>query len=331
MRNIQISAPRERETLTRVQNGQIAFDVNPFFAQLPEALQFAPIVSACCDNENIYLLSRSYEHPIIRLDLEGAYISDFGRGLFRQTHDIISTSEGTLIVVDADAHAAYELDKQGTVLRVFGNPGHPSDSGYDANAYRKKQLKGQVIANDIGYDANWAFAESIRTILRAAPPFNKPTGIAQAENGKLFFSDGYANAAVHRFNREGGHEKTFGGPETLMVPHAICADTAGRLWVADREGNAITVFSQDGEVLAKISGNFMQPTDLFATRDEVYVAERGGGLSVFDMHLQLVTQLGYYRSPLIVHGMCSLPDRGILLLPLGSNYGQSVVKLTRIQ
>lgn len=75
----------------------------------------------------------------------------------------------------------------------------------------------------------------------------------------------------------------------------------------------------------------MQPTDLFATRDEVYVAERGGGLSVFDMHLQLVTQLGYYRSPLIVHGMCSLPDRGILLLPLGSNYGQSVVKLTRIQ
>ena len=310
MRNIQISAPRERETLTRVQNGQIAVDVNPFFAQLPEALQFAPIVSACCDNENIYLLSRSYEHPIIRLDLEGAYISDFGRGLFRQTHDIISTSEGTLIVVDADAHAAYELDKQGTVLRVFGNPGHPSD---------------------IGYDANWAFAESIRTILRAAPPFNKPTGIAQAENGKLFFSDGYANAAVHRFNREGGHEKTFGGPETLMVPHAICADTAGRLWVADREGNAITVFSQDGEVLAKISGNFMQPTDLFATRDEVYVAERGGGLSVFDMHLQLVTQLGYYRSPLIVHGMCSLPDRGILLLPLGSNYGQSVVKLTRIQ
>lgn len=43
----------------------------------------------------------------------------------------------------------------------------------------------------------------VGTIRRAAPPFNKPTGVAFAPSGDLFVSDGYGNAAIHHFTRDG--------------------------------------------------------------------------------------------------------------------------------
>lgn len=53
-----------------------------------------------------------------------------------------------------------------------------------------------------------------------------------------------------------------------------------------------------------INWKLYQPTGLWADRNYVYAAERGGGLTIIDMNLAVKAQLGFYNSPIRAHGMC---------------------------
>ena len=92
-----------------------------------------------------------------------------------------------------------------------------------------------------------------------------------------------------------------------------------RVWVGDREANSIHVFSADGEVLGYMNENLLQPTALWTDGDYMYAAERGGGLTIMDMELNVVAQLGFYNSPIRAHGMCG-NSKGELFLMLLSTY-----------
>jgi hypothetical protein len=45
-----------------------------------------------------------------------------------------------------------------------------------------------------------------------AGPFNHPTEMIYHPNGDLYFTDGYRNACVHRFTRDGRLVKSWGEP-----------------------------------------------------------------------------------------------------------------------
>jgi hypothetical protein len=71
-------------------------------------------------------------------------------------------------------------------------------------------------------------------------------------------TDGYRNARVHRFTRDGRLVKSWGTPGhgegEFHLPHSIAFDPDGKLYVADRANKRIQIFSPDGDFLGMWTG-----------------------------------------------------------------------------
>lgn len=337
MKEIHGRKDRDRLTKSTFSSGDFTYKLIPDYGEFPAGYEHIMFPCGCCDRENnLFLTSRNLDHPIVMLDPEGKYVKDFGKGLFSETHGICVTPENTLLCVDTGLHVIRELSMDGELIRDIGNLGKPSDSGFDANIWRKMQRNGYLVPSDIAFKDNtaWMFYEGLRSIKRAAPPFNRPTGVSVAPNGSIYASDGYGNASVHRFTREGALLKTWGGPGDapgrFIIPHSIWADCHNRIWVGDREGNKINVFDEDGELIACVTEGLYQPTDIFGDERYVYVAERGGGVTIFNAEdMEIVCQIGFYNSPLRAHGMCGDSDGNLYLMPLTTYDCHYLMKMVR--
>jgi hypothetical protein len=86
-------------------------------------------------------------------------------------------------------------------------------------------------------------------------PFNRCTHTALSPSGDIWVSDGYQNAAIHRYSRDGALLASFGGPGVgpgeFNLPHALAVDAGGVLYVADRENHRIQLFDDDGRYLTE--------------------------------------------------------------------------------
>ncbi|WP_406693876.1 peptidyl-alpha-hydroxyglycine alpha-amidating lyase family protein [Singulisphaera sp. Ch08] len=84
--------------------------------------------------------------------------------------------------------------------------------------------------------------------------FNQPTDVAISPSGAFFVSDGYGNARVLAFSKEGRFLKEWGkrgtGDGEFRLPHAICLDRRGRIYVGDRENDRVQIFDPEGKFLA---------------------------------------------------------------------------------
>src|SRR5919108_257074 len=124
--------------------------------------------------------------------------------------------------------------------------------------------------SDTGNVTNW-LAE------RAAGPFNHPTEMIAHPNGDIYVTDGYRNARVHRFTRDGRLVKSWGEPGNgagqFHLPHSIAYDDDGKLYVADRSNKRIQIFTPEGEFLGQWTG-MGGPNDITRGRDgNFYIAE----------------------------------------------------------
>ena len=97
--------------------------------------------------------------------------------------------------------------------------------------------------------------------------------------------------------------------------------------MGDREANSLHVFDENGEILGYMNENLYQPTGIWADEDFVYVAERGGGLTIISMDMEVVAQLGFYNSPIRAHGMCGNSKGELFLMPLSTYDRHFLMKL----
>jgi hypothetical protein len=90
----------------------------------------------------------------------------------------------------------------------------------------------------------------------AISPFRGTTDIAFAPMGRIFISDGYANARILEYTADGKKVREWGsagtGPGQFHLPHSIVADESNLLFVADRENGRIEKFDLDGKFLSEI-------------------------------------------------------------------------------
>jgi DNA-binding beta-propeller fold protein YncE len=106
--------------------------------------------------------------------------------------------------------------------------------------------------------------------------FNMPTdAFVDPRGGDIFVADGYANARVVRFDKTGQYVGEWGElgsrPGQFSVPHSICLDSKGRVYVADRNNVRIQVFDQSGELI-EVWNDLIVPMSLCATKeDEIWV------------------------------------------------------------
>ena len=222
--------------------------------QLPGGYTHPDVAAVAVNSKGrAYLFCRS-EHPVMIYERDGRFVGSWGEGMFTmRTHGITIGPDDSVYCTDDAGHSVRKFTPEGKLLLTLGdNAGTPSDSGYDGS--------------------------NLTTIVRGAPPFNRPTNLAVAPNGDLYVTDGYGNARVHRFSPSGKLLASWGepgtGPGQFMLPHGIAVDASGNVLVCDRESDRIQVFTADGRFVREIT-DVQRPTQIVVSRGLMYVSELG--------------------------------------------------------
>ncbi len=255
--------------------GKYRYELVDDWAKLSKGESFRDIGGIAIDKEdNVYLLNRS-ERPIMVLDRNGNVLRSWGEGFFKRPHGSCLGPDDSIYCTDDVNQVVGKFTREGKLLKTLGTVGQVSDTGYVQS---------------------FDFWDSLRRIVRGAPPFNRPTGVSISSKGEIYVSDGYGNARIHKFNADGklllSWGEPGGEPGQFRLPHSVRVDKRDRVWVADRENHRIQVFDAQGKFLTQWT-DFVRPTDIFIDKDDtVYVSELSNRVGVFTIDGKLLTRWG---------------------------------------
>ena len=230
--------------------GDYRYELRRDFCRLPAGQSFGLVSRVAADaQDRIYVFQRK-DPPVVVFDRDGKYLGAWGSGEVADPH-------GLKIVGDK----VYTTDRSGSVAKAFTLDGTPL-----------LELGTRGVHSDTGCEgAPWL-------AVRAAGPFNHPTEMIAHPNGDIYVTDGYRNARVHRFTREGRLVRSWGEPGKgqgqFHLPHSIAIGDAGQLYVADRSNKRIQIFTPEGGWLGEWTG-MGGPNDISRGRDgNFYIAEQ---------------------------------------------------------
>jgi DNA-binding beta-propeller fold protein YncE len=239
--------------MTQVGTGAHTDELIRAFLKLPAGEKFGVVSRVATDSQDrVYVFQRKTP-PVVVFDRDGTYLTAWGTGEVTNPH-------GLKIVDDI----VYTTDRSDSVTKSFTLDGKPL-----------LQLGQRGVHSDTGCTGSPWLAE------RAAGPFNHPTEMMAHPNGDIFVTDGYRNARVHRFTRDGRLVTSWGtpgkAPGEFHLPHSIAFDLDGKLYVADRANKRIQIFSPDGAFLGQWTG-MGGPNDITRAKDGTFViAEQEDG------------------------------------------------------
>jgi DNA-binding beta-propeller fold protein YncE len=111
--------------------------------------------------------------------------------------------------------------------------------------------------------------------------FVRPTDVAWDAQGNIYVADGYGNARVAKYDRNGKWLKNWGsrgtGQGQFNIVHGIAIDALGNVYVGDEGNKRIQVFDTEGTFKTQFT-NVGAPTALCLTRGTqqvLYVAHTG--------------------------------------------------------
>lgn len=214
------------------------YSVVPGWPQLPEGWRLGEVSGVAIDRSGDILVFHRGEHPLLKFKPDGRFVQSYAEGTVTRAHGLRVDTGHHLWTTDVGDHTVKEYDEKGKLLRVFGEKGK---AGEDASH------------------------------------FDKPANIAFTAGGDFFIADGYGNARVVKYNRNGQFVKAWGRkgtePGQFNLVHALALDSKGLLYVADRENKRVQIFDQNGKFI-KMWTHLGSPFGLFMTRDDrLYIAD----------------------------------------------------------
>jgi DNA-binding beta-propeller fold protein YncE len=263
--------------------------------KLPADLKLGAVSAVATDAaDRVYVFHRG-KHPILVFDRAGHYLRSWGDDQIQTAHGLRIDHAGHVWVTDIGNHLVMKFSAEGKLLLSLGKKG-------EAGA--------------------------------TADRFNKPTDVAVTPGGDCYVADGYGNARVVKFSPEGRFLLQWGrkgtGPGEFNLPHALCLDDHGHVYVGDRENNRIQVFDFDGRFLAewRESG---APYGLFRTpAGRLFVADgRAHWVRVLDPHGKVLGRWGERGSApgqfLVPHGVCVDPHGAVYVAEIDGHRVQKFV------
>ena len=207
------------------------FKNDNFELNLPSSIKLGDVAGISLDEkDNIYLFNRG-ENPIIVINQKGELIKTWGHGIFKNPHGAHIGHDQNIYLTDNGDHTLRKFTLDGKLLLQIGIP-----------------------------DTSPGFM--------SGKPFCRCTHSALTPEGNIIVSDGYGNASIHIFDQKGKHLKTWGNPGSLPgefnLPHNVCCDEDGWIYVADRENSRIQIFNTDGKFEKQIT-NMHRPSGLAIT------------------------------------------------------------------
>jgi len=182
--------------------------------------------------------SRPFAHGGSRLfqfDRTGKFVREIGQDSygFLVAQQVRIDSRDNIWVVDQMSSMVIKFDPNGRVQLLLGRK---------AEAERVPALP-----------LNPAAARGGRGPAGAGVPsdiFERPTDVAWDAAGNIYVADGYGNARVAEFDKNGRFIKSWGSsgaaPGQFNTVHGIVLDAQGNVYVADAGNKRIQVFDSDG-------------------------------------------------------------------------------------
>jgi hypothetical protein len=230
-------------------SGEYRYQVVEDWAKLPDGWSMPDAAAVAVDSrDQVYVFNRG-EHCMIVFDRDGNFQRSWGEGVFSRAHGLHMGPDEMLYCTDDGDHTVRKCTLDGKVLLEIGIPGKPSP-------------------------------------FMSGEPFHRCTHTALSPRGDIYISDGYGNARIHKYSPGGKLLLSWGEPGTdpgqFNLPHNVCCDPDGWVYVADRENHRVQVFNGDGKYETQWN-NMHRPCSLFVEprrQPLAYIGELGPGLAV---------------------------------------------------
>jgi DNA-binding beta-propeller fold protein YncE len=187
-------------------------------------------------------------HPILEFQANGRFL--------RSLSDEIDISEGKVAAIPKGNWAP----ERSRYSAVYGPPGCTACGAHSVRVDPQGNIWVVDAAGHIVYKLNQDGKEIMRLGARGVSgtsqsTFNLPTDVAFAPNGDVYVSDGYGNARVVRFSRDGRFLLQWGtrgtDPGEFGLPHNLVVGKQGLVYVTDRDNERVQVFDAAGKFLAE--------------------------------------------------------------------------------
>ena len=232
---------------------EIPFDSVPNLFKLPSDMYLGEVSGVAVDSKgHIFAFSRgnttgpayaASAAQLLEFSADGKFMREIGKNLYAWSfaHAVRVDKDDNIWVVDKGSDMMVKFNPEGRVAMVFGRKKEASDEGAEAWKHPRPPL----------------------------PPvdgqFRQPTDVTWDPQGNIFFSDGYINSRVAKYDKNGRWVKSWGTPGSqpgqFNTPHSIAADAKGNIYVADRGNRRIQVFDPDGGFLREIKIDVPVPAD----------------------------------------------------------------------
>ena len=231
-----------------LQSGEYSYEALEQWEKLPEGVNLVECPGVAINSkEEVHVLTRNTDYPIMVFDTGGTYKRTFGRGVLGDfVHGISIGSDDSVYCADAGNHTVTKFTPDGGLILTLGTRDKPTEM--------------------------WS-----------GEPFNKPThAFASPNTGDIFVSDGYGNGRIHKYSAEGEHLLSWGevgvDPGQFIFPHNVVVDDQDRVFVADRECHRVQVFDTDGRFIT-MWNNIFRPDGMTMGPDgKIYIGELNWGL-----------------------------------------------------
>ena len=207
---------------------EIPFEAVPNFIKMPAGLYLGEGIGTATNSKgHVFVYTRSGETRLFEFDQNGNFIKEFGANSysFSFAHSVRVDKDDNVWAVDEGTNVVTKFNPDGKILMVLGKRPDPLE------------MLGNMAGGGQFSGANKPYS------------FHRQTDIGFDQNGNIFVSDGYGDARVVKYDKNGRFIKSAGtrgtGPLQFNTPHTIQVDRGGNVYVGDRGNSRIQVLDND--------------------------------------------------------------------------------------
>lgn len=283
----------------------IQFDSNPSPLTMPDNIHLGEVAGVATNSRgDIYVYTRTGNPTItigtaravshgggrlFQFDRTGKFVREIGQGVygFLQPQQVRVDPQDNVWVVDQMSTQVIKFDPNGRVQMVLSRK--PEAMTVPAARLTPLPTGIPVIQPEPAPPAAGRGGGGGRGGPPPGPPgagvegesFVRPTDVAWDAQGNIYVADGYGNARVAKYDRNGKWIKNWGsrgnGQGQFNIVHGIAIDAQGNVYVGDEGNKRVQVFDSEGTFKTQFA-NVGAPTALCITRGPqqvLYVAHTG--------------------------------------------------------
>jgi DNA-binding beta-propeller fold protein YncE len=215
---------------------EIAYDSAPNLLKLPADIFLGEAAGVAQNSKgHVFVFTRSGETQLFEFDQEGNFVREISprNYAFAFAHTVRVDPQDNVWAVDEGTNMIVKFNSAGREVMTMGRRPESAEGDTPGGFNFRPVLPGDTPRPAQQYS------------------FSRETDVAWDAAGDIFVSDGYGNARVVKYDRDGRFVKAVGSavkgkePGQFSTPHTIATDAKGNVYVGDRGNSRIQVFDND--------------------------------------------------------------------------------------